>query len=163
MEADLIREEVEAICRAPALRRSPTLKALARHLCEASLHSGDRPLGQYALAIDALECGEDFDPSTQSNVRVNIGRLRAKLSLHYRYYSSVNGCRIEIPKGSYRLSARREVRRADVDARRYQATTSVGDDSQTAQMPTEEQLIHFFQAIISASVSRCMLGAAPAN
>jgi adenylate cyclase len=76
---------------------------LLRYLVEAELDGrGDR-LKAYTLGTDVLGRGADFDPATDSIVRVEVGRLREALALHNA--SLPHGApRIEIPKGGYRPS-----------------------------------------------------------
>lgn len=61
-------------------------------------------LKAYAIALDVLGRGEDFDPATDSIVRVEMARLRDALELYYACSEDPNEPKITIPKGSYRPS-----------------------------------------------------------
>lgn len=45
-------------------------------------HQGES-VSEYAISIDALGRQSDFDPKVDANVRVQVGRLRAKLKEGY--------------------------------------------------------------------------------
>ncbi|WP_299734028.1 hypothetical protein [uncultured Tateyamaria sp.] len=59
-------------------------------------------LKAYAIALDVLGRKVDFDPTTDSIVRVEVARLRDALELHYARSMDPSEPKITIPKGSYR-------------------------------------------------------------
>ncbi|MEM1074593.1 MAG: hypothetical protein AAF665_12035 [Pseudomonadota bacterium] len=79
-------------------RRYDLLEYLVREELEGR---GDH-LKAYAIALDVLGRGPDFDPTTDSIVRVEVARLRDALELYYARSSDPNEPKIAIPKGSYR-------------------------------------------------------------
>ena len=94
---------------------------LLDYLVREELEGQGENLKAYAIALDVLGRNEDFDPATDSIVRVEIARLRDALALYYARSSVPNEPKITIPKGSYRptieLSAP-SVTEADVHSRR---------------------------------------------
>ena len=78
-------------------RMSPLLEYL---VCAATTGRGNS-LNQTAIAVDVLGRDSDFDPQTDSIVRVEIGRLRAKLHEYYATDGINDDIRIELPKGRY--------------------------------------------------------------
>ncbi len=76
--------------------------ALLRYLLREELEGRGESLKAYAVAIDVLGRPEDFDPATDSIVRVEVARLRDALELHYARSSDESELRITIPKGGYR-------------------------------------------------------------
>ncbi len=62
---------------------------------------GDR-LKAFTIATEVLGRGNDFDPSTDSIVRVEVNRLRQALEHYYNTQGAEDPLRIEIPKGTYR-------------------------------------------------------------
>lgn len=74
---------------------------LLRYLVEQTLAGKANRLNQYAIAIDVLARDATFDPSTDSAVRVEIGRLRAKLHEYYDTEGSGDEVRITLPRGKY--------------------------------------------------------------
>lgn len=62
---------------------------------------GDR-LKAFSIATDVLGRSADFDPKTDSIVRVEMGRLRQALDLYYATRGTNDPVRIKFEKGSYR-------------------------------------------------------------
>ena len=58
-------------------------------------------LKAYTIGVDVFERAEDFDPHTDTIVRVQAGKLRQRLDLYYAKEGREDPLRIHIPKGSY--------------------------------------------------------------
>ena len=65
-------------------------------------HQGET-LSEYAVALDALGKPADFDPRTDSTVRVQISRLRAKLKEFYEQPGEPFPLKVSIPVGRHDL------------------------------------------------------------
>jgi len=83
-------------------------------------HSVERPgeaVKEFALATSALGKGADYDPRSDSTVRVVASRLRGKLAEYYTGEGAQDAVIITIPKGAYLISAAyRTVERSPVAA-----------------------------------------------
>lgn len=77
---------------------------LLQYLVQAELDGTATKLNQHRIAIDVLGRDERFDPSTDSIVRVDMGRLRSKLREYYATDGSGDDVVIGLPKGRYRPS-----------------------------------------------------------
>ncbi len=75
---------------------------LLEYLLKEEIEGRGDHLKAYAIGIDVLDRGSDFDPSTDSIVRVEVGRLRDALTLFYAKYAVPEHPVIRIPKGTYR-------------------------------------------------------------
>lgn len=75
---------------------------LLDYLVREELQGRGENLKAYAIALDVLGRNENFDPTTDSIVRVEVARLRDALELYYASSSAVNEPKITVPKGSYR-------------------------------------------------------------
>src|SRR6201993_2463026 len=62
---------------------------------------GDR-LKAVSIATEVLGRSADFDPQTDSIVRVEMGRLRKALDFYYQTHGVNDPVRIKFEKGSYR-------------------------------------------------------------
>ena len=100
-ELTFLDQEVDRICRSGALGRSPVYERLLRYLNETT--RGGRAPKEADIAVDVFGRG-DFDPSTDSSVRVYLHHLRQKLNAYYEGTASDAPRFICIPKGEYRLS-----------------------------------------------------------
>jgi hypothetical protein len=101
--------QIDRLVSDPLLCGSEALCKLLQYLAHHTLHSPADHLKEYQIATEVLGRLSDFDPQSDSCVRVQVGRLRTKLA---EYYSSV-GARdpilVDLPKGRYALSFDRKV------------------------------------------------------
>jgi hypothetical protein len=95
------REEVERAIRDPLLRGSEALCSLLRYLADRSLDDPEGQVKEHQIATAVFAKPDNFDPRTDSTVRVQTSRLRAKLGEYYATAGATNPWQIEIPKGSY--------------------------------------------------------------
>lgn len=75
---------------------------LLNYLVREELEGRGEGLKAYPIALDVMGRGHDFDPSTDSIVRVEVARLRDALELYYARSTDPFEPKILIPKGSYR-------------------------------------------------------------
>jgi hypothetical protein len=62
------------------------------------------PVKEYQIATEVFGRQADFDPQLDSMVRVQAGRLRAKLGEYYNSEGSSDHLIVELPKGSYAIA-----------------------------------------------------------
>ena len=95
---DAVHRQLGRILASPGFGSAERRARLLRYLVDKAL-SGE-PVKEYGIGIDVFDKPADYDPRLDPSVRVEIGRLRTKLS---EYYSAAGTAelRIEIPKGSY--------------------------------------------------------------
>ncbi|MEZ5670800.1 MAG: hypothetical protein R3F55_25875 [Alphaproteobacteria bacterium] len=74
---------------------------ILRYVVNETLEGRGHKLKAFAIAVDVLGRSADFDPSTDSIVRVEVNRLRRSLAL-YKGGARPGETVIEIPKGQYR-------------------------------------------------------------
>jgi hypothetical protein len=77
---------------------------LFRYLAEHALNHPGTPLKEYELATEAVGRPADFDPQTDSSIRVQVARLRQKLAEYYAGEGAEDLILVELPKGSYTLT-----------------------------------------------------------
>jgi len=97
----LVESELDAIENSGVFSGAPRLMKLLRYLVAAQLSGHGAELNQIGIALDVMERGADFDPSVDSLVRVEAGRLRGKLREYYATEGQDDPVRIELPKGRY--------------------------------------------------------------
>ncbi len=99
---DDVHSGLSRVIASPQFQRSHKLRELLKYLVEKELSGQGPKIKGYSIAIDVLERGSDFDPQTDSAVRVLIGRLRQALEHYYGGQGRKDRLRIEVPVGSYR-------------------------------------------------------------
>lgn len=98
-------EQLDRLVRRGALSPEARGYLLLAYLIEHYLEAGvDAPVKAYAIAVDVLGRGDDFDPAQDSIVRVEIGRLRKLLEMYYLGPGEDDPVRLELPKGQSHLN-----------------------------------------------------------
>ena len=97
--AEPLDELVSRIVESDTFRSAPMMRTLLAYLWA---HRGEA-LSEYAVAIDALGRPANFDAKTDSTVRVQISRLRAKLKEFYEENGESFPLKLSIPLGQHDL------------------------------------------------------------
>jgi len=95
--------ELDGLLRAGVVREHTDLHSLLEYLGRKSVHDGTEPLKEYTIGVEALGKPQDYDPRLDPTVRVDIGKLRARLREYYRGPGATRPLHAEIPKGQYHL------------------------------------------------------------
>jgi len=96
--------QVEKLANSNVLHGSESLRKLLRYLARHAIEHPGTPLKEYQIATEEFGRPADFDPAVDSMVRVQAGRLRAKLAEYYATEGAEDPIRIELHKGAYSLS-----------------------------------------------------------
>ncbi len=105
-----IRETLERVLDGAQFKAAPALATFLKYVVEETLDGrGDR-LKAYSIAVEALGRAADFDPQSDPIVRIQAGRLRKALALHFNGEGADEAIAIELPSGGYvpRLIRRRD-------------------------------------------------------
>jgi hypothetical protein len=97
-------QQIDKIIKSHSLRGSESLRKLLQYLATQALNHPDAPLKEYQIATEVYGRPSDFDPQTDSTVRVQAGRLRLKLGEYYAAEGAADPLVVKIPKGSYHLT-----------------------------------------------------------
>jgi hypothetical protein len=95
------QRQVQRIVHSASFRNASMLQQLLQFL---TARAGDRSgesLKEYTIGVEAFSRPQDFDPKTDTIVRVQIHRLRQKLREYYESDGQLDPVLIEIPKGHY--------------------------------------------------------------
>ena len=95
--------QVEKLINSHTLHGSESLCKLLKYLGEHAIRHPGVPLKEYQIATEVFGRPSDFDPQLDSLVRVQAGRLRAKLSEYYASEGGEDPILVEMPKGMYTL------------------------------------------------------------
>ena len=98
---DCLRQ-TQRILQSAAFRNATTLQQLLQFLAERALAEPQQePLKEYTIGVEAFGRPSDFDPKTDTIVRVQTHRLRHKLKEYYESEGRHDPILVEIPKGHY--------------------------------------------------------------
>ena len=98
------KRQIERIATSSVLRGSESLCRLLRYLARQALENPGTPVREFQIATEVFGRPAEFDPRLDSTVRVQTGRLRAKLAEYYRVIGASDSTGVEIPKGTYQLA-----------------------------------------------------------
>jgi hypothetical protein len=98
---DECQRQVQRILKSATFRNSSTLQQLLQFLGTKAFEPGAETLKEYTIGVEAFGRSADFDPKTDTIVRVQIHRLRQKLTEYYESDGSRDQIILEIPKGHY--------------------------------------------------------------
>jgi len=96
-------QQIDRIIKSHSLRGSESLCKLLQYLAKQALEHPDAPLKEYQIATEVYGRKSDFDPQSDSTIRVQAGRLRLKLAEYYASEGANDPIVVKIPKGSYHL------------------------------------------------------------
>jgi hypothetical protein len=103
-----VRKQLERIVTSELFVSSDSLSRLLHYLVEYSLTRSEQPLKEHQIATEVFGRPQDFDPRLDAIVRVQLGRLRARLARYYEGPGARDAILIEVPRGLHtaRFSAK---------------------------------------------------------
>lgn len=96
-------QQIERLTKSHSLRGSESLRKLLEYLAKQAVEHPDAPLKEYQIATEVYGRQANFDPQSDSTIRVQAGRLRMKLAEYYATEGASDPIVVRIPKGSYHL------------------------------------------------------------
>ena len=99
--ADQVRDALERILASDVFARSERARDLLRYLVEQDVAGNADRLKGFSIGVDVFHKDDQFDPATDTVVRVQAGRLRDLLQQYYEGDGASDPLRISVPRGSY--------------------------------------------------------------
>jgi TolB-like protein len=96
-----IQRELDRILTSDIFRKAENLQRLLQFIVLKALAGQAEELKQYVLGVEVFGRHPSFDPRTDPIVRIQAGRLRAKLREYYMGKGCMDPYVIEVPRGSY--------------------------------------------------------------
>lgn len=98
---DAVGAQLERITESGVFAHADRLSKFLSYTVHATLDPARKSVTQFDIAMDVYDRDDNFDPTTDSLVRVEAGRLRAKLAEYYIDEGKDDPILIELPKGGY--------------------------------------------------------------
>jgi TolB-like protein/Flp pilus assembly protein TadD len=95
------RRQLEQVLASPGFLRNERMSRFLRFLVERQLEGNSTHLKESVIAVEVFGRRPDHDPSQDSIVRTEAGRLRARLAEYYLGEGKGDPLIIELPKGGY--------------------------------------------------------------
>lgn len=99
--ADQVLDALERILASDVFARSERARDLLRYLVEQDVAGNADRLKGFSIGVDVFHKDDQFDPATDTVVRVQAGRLRDLLQQYYEGDGAADPLRISVPRGSY--------------------------------------------------------------
>src|SRR6266567_2267178 len=96
-----VRGELERILASKGFVSATRLRRFLTYVVEQRLAGRIDGIKELVLGIEVFDRPSDFDPRTDTIVRVEAGKLRKRLQEYYDTEGATSVVRIEIPKGTY--------------------------------------------------------------
>lgn len=94
---------IEKILKSSGFYKSPRQQDLLHYLFKESLKNNTHGLKGYTVGVEVFGRDCNFDQGSDAIVRVEVGRLRAKLAEYYNILGKTDPVIIDLPKGGYVL------------------------------------------------------------
>lgn len=98
---DMIESQLERVIASRHFCNAPRLSRFLSYLVEECLAGRVDRVKGYSIGLEVFDKTDDFDPQTDTIVRVQARALRRKLSQYYAQEGAQDPVHISIPKGSY--------------------------------------------------------------
>ena len=101
---DEIRAQVDRLVRSKVFETSEVHRRLLQYLADKTISGEADRLKEYTIGLEAFGKPETYDPRHDSIVRLQVGRLRQKLTTYYQTEAAQDDLRISLPKGAFKLN-----------------------------------------------------------
>jgi hypothetical protein len=103
VEVEAARAQVERLVHSKTFEASEVHRRLLQYLAEKTLSGEAGRLKEYSVGLEAFGKPPSYDPKHDSIVRLQVGRLRQKLSAYYQLEAPGDPVVVSVPKGGFRL------------------------------------------------------------
>jgi hypothetical protein len=101
------RQELQSIFQSGILDKAPNLRHFLEYVAEQYFAGKTEQIKEYNIAVQALHRHEQFDPQSDTIVRVTAHTLRKKLEQYYAVEGADHCIQIRLPTGKYVLQFER--------------------------------------------------------
>ena len=98
---DQITSQLNRILESAEFTSARRLQQFLRYVVGQYIQGRSERIKQYTIAVEGLGFGEDFNPQTNSIIRIQARRLRRAIDHYYYEQGQADPIRIQIPKGTY--------------------------------------------------------------
>lgn len=96
-------QELQAVLQSGILDKAPNLKHFLEYVAQQYFSGSTEQVKEYSIAVQALHRQEQFDPQSDTIVRVTAHTLRKKLEQYYATEGTDHPVKIRLPAGKYVL------------------------------------------------------------
>jgi len=101
-------QELQAVLQSEIFRKAPNLLHFLEYVAEQHFAGRADQIKEYSIAVQALHRPEQFDPQSDTIVRVTAHALRKKLEHYYATNGAGHSVQLQLPAGKYLLQFTRK-------------------------------------------------------
>jgi hypothetical protein len=101
MDPQRVREQLDRVLASATFADAERGSRFLRFVVQAALEGRSGEVKESVIGVEVLGRSPSFDPKTDPIVRVEAGRLRARLSTYYQNEGKTDPILISLPKGGY--------------------------------------------------------------
>lgn len=144
--------QIDRLVRSPLLLGSEELCKLLQYLAHHTLNTPAIHLKEYQIATEAFGRPSDFDPQTDSCVRVQMRRLRSKLAQYYDSDGVHDSILVLVPKGRYTLSFQSQLPASETGLEASVSDTTPLSSTRQAKAPKIQRRVILAMAILLVGI-----------
>ena len=104
VETGGVRAQVDRLIASKTFETSEVHRRLLQYLTDKALAGEADRLKEYTIGLEAFSKPPSYDPKYDSIVRLQVGRLRQKLTAYYDTEANGDTIRVSLPKGGFKLN-----------------------------------------------------------
>uniref|UniRef100_Q01Y85 Uncharacterized protein n=1 Tax=Solibacter usitatus (strain Ellin6076) TaxID=234267 RepID=Q01Y85_SOLUE len=104
LDVETVRAQINRLVESKSFETSEVHRRLLQYLAEKSLTGEAERLKEYTIGLEAFSKPPSYDPKHDSIVRLQVGRLRQKLSAYYQTEANGDPVLVSLPKGAFKLN-----------------------------------------------------------
>jgi hypothetical protein len=145
------RQELRAVLQSGILDKAPNLQKFLEYVAEQHFSGKTEQVKEYSIAVQALHRLEQFDPQTDTIVRVTAHTLRKKLEQYYATEGADHQIQIRLPAGKYILQFERTGQAVNAPADLASAATEEKEPEKAGRMSRTWRMIAAGAAVAAAA------------
>ncbi|MTI42522.1 hypothetical protein E1178_02760 [Roseibium hamelinense] len=98
----LVEQQLKKVLESELFRDASRMSRFLEYVVRAALNGKANEIKGYSLGVDVFDRPADFDPGSDTIVRVQANKLRTRLNLFYAGEGRDDPVRIHLPKGNYK-------------------------------------------------------------
>jgi len=154
IERDVCLKQVDKLTQSHVLHGSEALCKILQYLSQHALEHPGTSVKEYQIATEGFGRPSDFDPHLDATIRVQVGRLRAKLIEYYSTVGSEDPIGVDLPKGTYALTFHLRVPQNPIRLR-SEESVAAGQEKPATEKTVRRLLITIFvlSILLTAAVA----------
>ena len=101
VQVELMRTQLDRFLSSKSFAEAERAQKFLRFVVELALAGREREIKESVIGVEVLGRSPSYDPRTDPIVRVEAGRLRARLTSYYESEGNGDNLLVELPKGAY--------------------------------------------------------------